>query len=231
MISMLHRIIDFIAPRKCTVCGCRLAIDERPLCSRCNVRMPRTGFAETPLDNEMARTFWARIKVERCAALFFYQPHSAVSNMIYNIKYRNRPDMAREMGRMAAGEFMSSGFFEGIDIIVPVPLAKKRLRQRGYNQSEEIACGVADVTGLRVSRNAVERVRNTESQTTKHRSQRNDNMKDAFLLRRADAVKGRHVLIIDDIVTTGSTICACGKELIKAGDVTISILSLGFTKS
>lgn len=184
-----------------------------------------------PLDNEMARLFWARITVERCAALFFYQPHSSVSRLIYNIKYRNQPEVARFLGRLAAEEMMSSGFFEAIDLILPVPLAKKRQRERGYNQSEEIAKGIADVTGIPLRNNIISRIRNTESQTTKHRWQRNDNVEAAFQLNDIDAVRGRHILIIDDIVTTGSTICACGKELMKAGDVRISILSLGFTKS
>ena len=229
-ISFLSRLTDFIAPRACAICGCRLAIDEDSICTRCTMRLPRTGYATSPYDNEMARAFWAKINVERCAALFFYHPHSSVSNVIHNIKYHNQPEAARYMGRLAAEEFMMSGFFDDIDFILPVPLSKPKIRERGYNQSEEIARGVTEATGIDLRNDIISRIRDTESQTKKHHWQRNENMKEAFRLTNDNAAKGRHILIIDDIVTTGSTICECGKELMKAGDVKISVLSLGYTK-
>jgi len=230
-INIFSRLMDFIAPRACAVCGSRLVMDEEVLCARCNMRLPRTGYASDPYDNEMARHFWARIAVERCAALFFYQPHSQVSNMIYDMKYHDHSEIGRSLGRMAAAEFAMSGFFEGIDMIVPVPLEKSRQRKRGYNQSEEIAKGVAEVTGLCIGKEIIERRRHTESQTEMSRLQRADNVEGAFRLLDPATIAGRHVLLVDDIVTTGSTVCACGKELMNAGDVKISILSLGFTKT
>lgn len=229
--SFYSRLMDLIAPRACAICGGRLALDEQVVCTRCNIRLPRTMYALDPYDNEMARHFWARIAVERCAALFFYQPQSPASRMIYDLKYRNHPEYGVALGRLAATEMAACGFFEGIDTIVPVPLAKARKRERGYNQSMEIARGVAEVTRLRICDNAVERVRRTETQTHMGRLQRADNVENAFSLTHPDAVAGRHLLVVDDIVTTGSTICACGKELMRAGGVKISVLSLGFTKA
>lgn len=133
------------------------------------------------------------------------------------------------MGIAAARELKAAGFFDGIDLIIPVPLAKEKILQRGYNQSEEIARGVATVTGLPVVTDAVTRIRNTESQTSKIGVQRVDNMEGAFQLTLPEKITGHHVLIVDDVVTTGSTVCACGKELMKAGGVSISVMSLGFT--
>jgi len=182
------------------------------------------------MDNEMCRLFYGRIAIQRAAALFFYQPNSSESRIIHRLKYGNRPEIGYFLGRMAATEWASSGFFDGIDIIVPIPLNKKRERLRGYNQSSEIARGVSDVTRLGIVDNAVKRIRATESQTNVNPQQRLDNVKDAFSLRRPDLVMGKHVLIIDDIVTTGATVSACGMELMKAGGVAISVLSLGFTK-
>lgn len=230
MNSFFGRIIDFIAPRSCAACGCRLAIDEYELCASCNAFMPRTDYHLNPLDNEMCRLFFGKIAIQRAAALFFYQPNSRESNMIYQLKYRDRPETGYSLGRMTATEWLESGFFEDIDIIIPVPLNKKRQNLRGYNQSSEIARGVSDITHISVADNVVKRIRATESQTNMKPQQRFDNVEDAFSLRHPELIMGKHVLIIDDIVTTGATVSACGKELMKAGKVAISVLSLGFTK-
>lgn len=227
--SIIHHFTDMITPRPCAVCERRMATTECTICTRCNMRLPRTGHETDMTGNEMARMFWARMAVERAAAMWLYQPHSEVSAVIYRLKYGNRPEQGRQMGIAAARELKAAGFFDGIDLIVPVPLAKAKMLQRGYNQSEEIARGVAAVTGLPVVTKAVARIRETESQTSKTGVQRVENVEGAFRLMRPDMVAGRHVLIIDDVVTTGSTVCACGKELMKAGGVRLSVMALGFT--
>lgn len=229
--NFYSRLADLIAPRQCLVCGQRLDLGETSLCANCNMWLPRTDFALKPYDNAMAQLFYLRINVERCAALFFYEPHAAAGRLIYALKYWNRPQVAETLGRIAATEMLPHGFFEGIDAIIPMPLAKRRERERGYNQSVEIARGVASVIHIPILRHAARRIRETPSQTTMHSEQRIDNVADAFRLTDEAAVSGRHVLIIDDVVTTGATVCALGTELMKAGDVAISVLSLGFTKS
>lgn len=134
------------------------------------------------------------------------------------------------MGRMAAKEFAANHFFDGIDAIVPVPLAKKRKRERGYNQSLEIARGVSQITRLPIINNAVKRLSFKGSQTQMSRWQRNDNVEGEFILKDSEAVKGKHILIIDDVVTTGATVISCANEIGKAGGVKFSVLSLGLTK-
>ena len=134
------------------------------------------------------------------------------------------------MGRLFAGELSRQGFFEGIDAIIPVPITRRRRWQRGYNQSLEIARGISEVTSLPILKNAVRRTRFDQSQTKKKGWQRLENVADAFQLRQPEAINGRHLLLVDDIVTTGATIRACALELCKAGDVRISVVSLGFTK-
>lgn len=229
--SFWSRLVDLIAPRACVVCGGRLGIHEFFLCGSCNLQLPRTNYADNPYENDMARLFWGQLPVERCAALFFYQGGSGPSQILYELKYKNHPEIGEFFGRMIAEEWNDTGFFEGIDLIVPVPLAKERQRQRGYNQSLHIALGIGSVTRLPIVTNAVSREQFVESQTQKDRWQRNENVEGCFRLNDGSALKGRHVLLVDDVVTTGATICSCGREMLKAGDVRFSILTIGFAKS
>ena len=212
MISFWRRLLDLISPRLCVVCGHRLSVTEEAICSKCNFHLPRTGFHLNAYENEMARLFWAQVPIERATAFFYYEPHAQTANIIYELKYKNRPDIGIIIGRMLAKEVQTAGFFDGIDGIIAVPLAKKRQQQRGYNQSEEIAQGVSEITGL-------------------PRWERHDNVEHVFELIDTKAVSGQHLLLIDDVVTTGATCLACAKALCQAGDVRISILSLGFAKS
>lgn len=229
--SFWSRFVDLIAPRACVVCGGRLGIHEFCLCGSCNLQLPRTYYADNPYENDMARLFWGLLPVERCAALFFYQGGSGPSQILYELKYKNHPEIGEFFGKMIAEEWDDTGFFEGIDLIVPVPLAKERQRQRGYNQSLHIARGIGSVTRLPVVTSAVSREQFVESQTQKDRWQRNENVEGCFQLKDGSVLNGRHVLLVDDVVTTGATVCSCGREMLKAGDVRFSILSIGFAKS
>jgi ComF family protein len=206
-------------------------VTEEVICSKCNFHLPRTGFHHNAYENEMARLFWAQIPIERATAFFYYESHAETANIIYELKYKNRPEIGTIIGRMFAKEIQPSGFFDGIDGIVPVPLAKKRLRQRGYNQSEEIAQGISEITGLPVIKNAVRRTVFEGSQTNKGRWERNKNVEHVFELTDSQVVSNKHLLIVDDVATTGATCIACAKALCQAGNVRISVLSLGFAKS
>jgi len=229
-ISFWSRLIDLVSPRPCMVCGARLAIEEEVVCASCNLHLPRTGFTANAYDNPMAQRFWARIPVERAAGLFYYEAGSEVSHIIHAIKYNNHPEAGTAMGRMAAEEFAAFGFFEGIDAIIPVPLTKKRQRQRGYNQSMEIARGVSAVTSLPIITDAVERVSFSESQTRKSLRERMENVEDAFRATGKGDLDGKHLLMVDDIVTSGATVCACVDALKKTAHIKVSIFSLGVVK-
>ena len=173
----------------------------------------------------MAKLFWGRIPIERAAAFFYYESHSNTANIIYKLKYKSHPEI-----RKVAVEFQRDHFFDGIDGIIPVPLAKKRFRQRGYNQSEEIAKGINEITGIPIYTGIVKRTVFKGSQTRRRRWERQENVEYAFSLVDGEPIIGKHILLIDDVVTTGATVIACAKELCKAGGVRISILSLGLAK-
>lgn len=228
--SFFSRILNLIAPRACHVCGHRLNIQEDCICTACNLHLPRTNYALSPTDNMMARRLWGHVPVERCAALFHYEPHSQTANILYDLKYHQHPEIGRAMGEMIAEEFSGLGFFLGIDAIIPVPLTKSRQRERGYNQSHEIAKGVNAITRLPIVDKAVIRETFNESQTRKNALERRENVEKAFRLIGPESIEDRHLLLIDDVLTTGATITACAKELLKAPNVTISVLTLAVAK-
>lgn len=231
MISFWSRLLDLISPRPCVVCGNRLAVTEEVVCSKCYLHLPRTDFGHDLYENVMAKLFWGQIKLEKATALFYYEPHAETVQILYEMKYKNHPEIGVVMGRMMAKELMKSGLFEDIDALVPVPLAKKREHERGYNQSLELAKGVSEVTHLPIANQVVRRTKFVDSQTHRGRWERNENVEGVFELVDGDSLSGKHVLLIDDVVTTGATIIACAQEMQKASNVRISVLALGFAKS
>ena len=226
---MFRSVLDLVSPRGCLMCGDRLSISERLLCTSCNMEIERTGEHLKPYDNVSARLFWGKLPIERCAAYLMYHPHSDFAQVIYDLKYRGHYEIGEELGLAMAREYSGSGFFDGIDMIVPMPLHPRRERERGYNQCREIAMALSHATRIPMRDDVVVRCRNTVSQTTLDHADRADNVNNAFALAKPDAVRGRHVLLVDDIVTTGSTLSACGSAVAKADGVRISIATVGRT--
>ncbi len=200
------------------------------MCAPCQMHLPLTGYEQKAEDNPMARLFWGQFPIERAAALFFYEPQSEASRLIYEMKYNGRPEIGERLGVIMARQILGTGFFDGVDAIVPMPITRKRLWQRGYNQSQKIAEGIKTITSLPIYNNVVRRMSFKKSQTSESRWERMENVEGAFRLVRPELISGRHILLVDDIVTTGATIISCGRELAKADGVRISVLSLGRTK-
>lgn len=228
---MLRRLYDMLFPRACAICGQRLALGEQALCAVCNINLPRTRFTEDPEDNAMAKTISSQMAVERATALYRHLSHSSSGALIYNLKYGGHPEYGDMMGELMAKEIRPTGFFEGIDLLVPIPLTRDRRRQRGYNQSEFIAEGVSRITETPIGKKIVRRTIFHGSQTDRDARARRENVEGVFKLLNPEAVHGRHVLLIDDVCTTGATLSSCGMEIKKAGDVRISVLTLGFAGS
>ena len=210
MTHWISRLTDLLAPRPCAVCGRRLTPEESTLCMDCLLRLPFTNFEHTPFDNAMARLFWGQLPMEKAAALFYHTPHSPAAQVIYDLKYHSRPQYGRQLGVLTGRRFLPTGFFDGMDAIVE---------------------GLCRATGLPSLARAVVRTGFTASQTQQQsRQERMENVEGAFRLRRPDHVAGRHLLLVDDVVTTGATMLAVAKALQEAGNVKFSLLSLGFTQ-
>ena len=224
----LTSFLDFLFPRYCSACGAKLQADEHPLCLKCSMMLPRTWFWDDPYENKMAQLYYGHVRLEKVASLFFFRSDSESAKVIYDTKYYGARKTGEDMGRMMAEEMKESGFFADIDYIIPVPLSIRRRLQRGYNQSEAIAEGLSHATGIRMLTHVVVRTSFSTSQTNLTRDERAENVKDAFCLKDPYIIRGKHILLIDDVITTGATTISCAREILKAEGTTVSVCSLGF---
>ena len=198
------------------VCGESLLDGERDICTACAYMIPLTGFA-AEADNALYRRFWGIVPVERAAALIFFIHGSEWQRMIHGFKYRDKWRWAYVMGRRLGASLREGGLFADVDTVVPVPLHGLRRMHRGYNQSEYIARGVAEELGVALDCDMLCRLRNNPSQTRLEEREKRENVRDLFGVRDAERLRGRHVLIVDDVITSGETVTACAEALLAAG--------------
>ena len=165
-------------------------------------------------------------EVVRATAYFYYYKEGKYSSLIHHLKYHDHPQVGTYLGRVAAKELQASGFFDSIDLIVPVPLSKRKFRQRGYNQCDYIACGISEITGIPTHTDCIKRAIDTDTQTHKGRSDRWKNTEGIFCVTRPEALKGKHILLVDDVATTGATLHACISSLLTAPSIRVSIFAL-----
>ena len=220
----LRSFINIVYPHCCAACGNVLYRNEDILCLDCYDDLPRTQFHLNP-DNEVARIFWGRIPVINATSFMYFTRESRYRQILHELKYRGNQRIGMEMGKMFGLELRETPFAE-IDLIHPVPLHRAKLRQRGYNQSELIARGIAEVMNKPVETNFITRVKGTGTQTKKSRYERWENVKDNFHIPEPDLFCNKHVLLIDDVITTGATIEACAESLLSVPGTRISIASL-----
>lgn len=176
--------------------------------------------------NEMEKSLWGKFPVERAEAYLYYIKGGDAQRILFELKYYGNLKLAYFLGRCMALELRSSDFFDGIDYIVPVPLHRKKLKKRGYNQSEVLAEGVASVTGIPMATDLLVREQYTETQTHKGNYERWMNVKGIFGCNSWENFKGKHLLLVDDVFTTGATVVACADALACIPDLKLSVLTL-----
>ncbi|MEX0988458.1 MAG: ComF family protein [Bacteroidales bacterium] len=207
-----HDITGFFFPRYCPVCGMPMHIPGEVICLPCELKMPRTNYARDP-DNPVAQLFWGRIMVEGATSLFRFEKGSRYQPLLHLLKYKGQKNIGTFLGRMLGADLHETPFCRA-DFIIPVPLHRKKEKIRGFNQSEIIAKGVSDVTGMSLNSTLLFRRSNTDSQTRKNRFERWENMAEMFYLHENEGVVSEPtLLLIDDVVTTGSTLEACALAL------------------
>ncbi|WP_371291173.1 ComF family protein [Bacteroides sp.] len=226
MNTWLHSFWSLLFPRCCVVCGSPLSRGEECLCTCCNINLPRTGF-HLRKDNPVECLFWGRIPgLKRASSFLFYRKGSDFRRILHLLKYGGYKELGEVMGRYMAAELSSGGFFDGVDMIIPVPLHRKKQKLRGYNQSEWIARGIASVTGIPLCAECMIREKNTETQTRKSTFERWENVEGIFRLCDTVHFEGKHVLLVDDVLTTGATTVACASAFARVSRIRISVLTL-----
>jgi ComF family protein len=219
--------ISLLFPRLCYACGNHLMRNERLICTECYVIIPRTNY-HNEKDNPVARLFWGRCMIEKAAAFSYYNKGSRIRNLIHNMKYKGIREIGYEIGRIYGLSLQSSGFMKDIDLIIPVPLHPDKKRTRGFNQSEIISYGIANSSPVPVDTETLERRIVSATQTKRSRYERWTNVEGIFQVTDPRTIEGKHVLLVDDVITTGSTIESCTNELLKITGVKVSVVALAF---
>lgn len=223
-------LADFVSlffPQLCPACNASLVTGEHIICSDCRYNLPFTNFHTQP-DNIVAQQFYGKIKVEAAYALYFFNKGGNVQNLMHHFKYSGMKQIGNLAGNIAGGQLKENPIFNTVDYIIPVPLHKKRLKERGYNQSACFADGLADKLTAPIELDNLIRKVATATQTHKSRFARFENMQEVFAVAKPEKLEGKHVLLVDDVVTTGSTLEACGIELLKVTGLRLSIATIAY---
>lgn len=215
-------------PVICPGCGTDRLNAREGICRLCLHKLPATGF-ENFADNPVEKVFWGRLPVEAASSQFYFSKSSLLQQLLHQLKYQGKKEIGLWLGAQMGKQLKCSGRFQDIDLIIPVPLHKKRLRQRGYNQAEWICRGLASPMNLPVNVDTLQRSTATRSQTRMNREKRWQNIRDRFRCRYPDRIANRHVLLVDDVITTGATLEAAGEILRQIPGVKLSIASLAYT--
>lgn len=222
--QLANDFLQFFFPDLCVACGQILNKTEKVLCTHCFLHIPRTGFHKDD-ENPVSELFWGRVKIEHTASFFYFNKGSAYQPLIHKLKYSGRSDIGIELGKAFGAELRKSVFTQA-DIIIPVPLHPKKLKKRGYNQSEMIAKGLSLSLNIPVNTKSLFRGESTETQTRKSRFDRFRNVEGKFLTRDAEVLEGKHIILTDDVVTTGSTLEACAIAILEIKNTRVSIVTL-----
>ena len=228
MKETLRNIADFFMPRTCHLCGCALLPKERTFCVRCVETLPRSLYHRIPL-NPMERRFAGIVPFVRATGHFIYSRNSQLAAAIHDMKYRQFPSVGRRLGEIVGEELHMAGFFSGADCVAAVPMHWWKKARRGYNQADFVARGIAEATGLEVV-DVLEATRGHKTQTAMTLEQRLANLSGSFRVTDTDALKGRGLVLVDDVCTTGSTLRSLAAEVSGAvPDCRLYLLSLCVT--
>lgn len=190
------------------------------------MELPETGFFDMP-ENPVKDIMVGRLTVEKAASLYYCARVSKLHNMIHQLKYKHHRDVGIFLGEMLGRQMIQSDWKKDIDLIIPIPLHHRRERKRGYNQTKIIAEGIANITSIPIATDIVTRTLYTQTQTHKGRSERIANMEDKFQIVQPEKLEGKHILLIDDLITTGATLEFCGREILNVAGTKISIATVG----
>ena len=223
--GVFNDLTDLFYPRLCPGCENVLRRNEKILCLNCMFNMPKTDHFEER-ENPLEKVFWGRLPLNWAAALYNFRKKGIVQNLVHNIKYRGQKEAAEFAGKQFAQELTNSEL-DKPGIIIPVPLHKRKLKQRGFNQSYHFGLGISKELQIPINDDILVRKIHTGTQTRKNRFERWKNVGHIFALQKSRLIENRHVLLIDDIVTSGATIEASGLKILEADGVSLSVGVIG----
>lgn len=228
MKTVMHSLVHLFLPHTCAGCSNDVLDRDQLLCLSCINRLPLTAFhlyAENPIE----KIFRGRLAITAATSLYYFTKDSVLQHLLHQLKYKGKREIGEYIGRRMGEALQDAPRFSTVDAMVPMPLYAARERKRGYNQAGLLCQGIAGIAGLPVLKDVIVRKTASETQTHKSRRERWANISGRFEVIRPEAVRGKHVLLVDDVITTGATLEACGHELLAGNDSQLSIFTTAYS--
>lgn len=222
---MLKDILQIIFPNLCINCNQTLIIHERLLCLSCQLELPETQY-HLMKDNNIEKSLWGKIPFQRAFSFLYFNQEGITQKILHELKYKGNEELAIFLGKIYGQRLKESAVIQDIDGIMAIPLHPIKLRKRGYNQSQAFATGLAEILEIPDYSSLLFRKKNTETQTQKSRIERWNNVKSVFGIKNAETIQNKHILVIDDVITTGATIESCIREIMEKSNCKLSIASI-----
>ena len=223
--TLITDSIHLFYPQVCTGCGSDQVSNHNLLCLKCIETLPQTNFAKH-YANPIEKIFWGRLPLAAAHSEFYFSKETLIQHLIHQLKYKNNQQIGFYLGQYMGKTLLESNRFNKIDGIIPLPLFPDKERKRGYNQATIISNGVSDILNVPVINNIVLRKKHTDTQTKKHRTERWENVAGSFFINDPDKLVAKNLLLIDDVITTGATLEACGATILLVNKVILSIATL-----
>ena len=220
-------LLQLVFPHICAGCGSDLLNEESQLCIRCLTALPETNF-NLHANNPMEKIFWGRLPLASATAQFYFTKESLIQHLMHQLKYKGNKELGLQLGRLMGSGFKETNRFNGIDALIPLPLYPKKEKRRGFNQATILCDGISEILNIPVFKNTIIRTQHTDTQTKKGRMERWQNIEGKFELLNPGSIENKHILLVDDVVTTGATLEACGSILMQAENLRLSIATLCF---
>ena len=224
----LHNFSHLFFPHNCEGCGTDILNDKHFLCARCLHQLPDTGFFLSD-NNPIEKLFYGRLNITHAATAYYFTKDSLLQHLLVQLKYKANKEAGYFLGRMLGHLLMKSARFNEVTMLIPLPLNPKKEHMRGYNQAAVICAGIAEVWKRPVLQNGVGRVRFTETQTRQNRVSRWQNMEGVFTVPDPALLANKHILLVDDVITTGATLEACGSAILQVEGAELSIAAAAYT--
>lgn len=219
--------IHLLYPHNCAGCGSDLLENDQPICVHCYTNIPETNYAALP-GNPIEKIFYGRLDVEQAAAGYYFSKSSVLQRLIHQLKYNGNIEVGHQLGEWLGLQLQRSNRFNSVDALIPLPLYPSKEKKRGYNQATVLCEGIAEIMNIPILKNIVLRKRYTDTQTKKGRTERLLNVDGSFEVSDAPALQQKHLLLIDDVITTGATLEACGLVIKEVDEAKLSIATLAW---